>query len=104
MILKQINETSIVASWTPPEQVDSTTNYILYWANCTTNGYMHNETFNTFITTKTLTNLMREQCYKISVAGLSEHLPSAPESSTITLGQFFENSSPVLIVYFPIAL
>ena len=89
MILKQINETSIVASWTLPEPVGSTTNYRLYWANCTTNWYMRNETFNTSITTKTLTNLTRERCYNISVAGLSEHLPSAPESSTITLGQSF---------------
>ena len=88
LTLKQENETSIIVSWISPVPVGDTIGYRLYWVKCRESE--HDEVLvNDGSVVQTLTNLMKGQCYNISVAGVSEHLPSEVKHSTITLGQFF---------------
>ena len=81
LVLEQVGETNICVSWTAPGNALS---YRLYWVKC--NETQGNRKFlNHSTTTANLTDL-NEQCYTVCVVGISEHLPSEPMSSTITLG------------------
>ena len=85
LTLDQEDETTITVSWTSPAPI-GTSGYRLYWVTCGTNE--HNEIcINASTTTKKkLTSLIKEECYNISVAGVSQHLPSEIIHSAITLG------------------
>ena len=62
----------------------NTIGYQVAWMSCTTFDYLgHNNTFSNNIT---IPGLITEQCYTVSVVGVSDHLPSEMLSSNITLG------------------
>ena len=85
LVLEQVGETNISVSWTAPSPMGNALSYRLYWVKCNEN--QGNRTFlNPSTTTANLTDLDSEQCYTVCVVGISEHLPSEPLSSTITLG------------------
>ena len=83
--LVQNNESSINVTWDPPNPPGDTTGYRVFYRQGT---MTKSKTVTGASSTFTVLNDLQPGCaYNISVAGLSEHLPSDIVTSAIFLGE-----------------